>query len=91
MHNSFNLVTKRGANFFQGSYAQDRRLATAVSNADNGETSLQLNSASHEPLKALVADHQGCWLESRKLVLVNLTAASFTQKLMLFLCLSSPM
>lgn len=59
MHNSCNLVTLRGANPFQVSYAQDRRLANiAKSDADIGETSPQLNSASHEPLKVLVADHQ---------------------------------
>src|SRR5581483_9038166 len=58
MHNSFNLVTRREANLSQGSYAQDRRLANiAEGDADNGETSLQLNAA-HKPLKVLVADHQ---------------------------------
>jgi two-component system, NarL family, response regulator len=60
MHNSCNLVTMRRANLSQVSYARDRRPIANMteSNADNGETSPQLNSASREPLKVLVADHQ---------------------------------
>ena len=65
MHNSRNLVTLRRANPFQVSYDRNRRLANmaeidadAESNADNGEARPQVDSASHEPLKVLVADHQ---------------------------------
>src|SRR5689334_3084980 len=60
MYHSNNFVTLRRANRFELANAHPRLGVANMteSDPDNSETGPQLNSASREPLKVLVADHQ---------------------------------